>query len=135
MHQIFWCGTFVERHSFCIVSANSPESMRKLCLSRKFPHQEIRWNFGVLRTVCIYINTAYLIATVRKDFFKNHNSITQCMCWVISWSKPITIEDIIAWKVSKYGVFSGPYFPTFGLNTDPKKLRMWTLFTQCKTYI
>ena len=22
------------------------------------------------------------------------------------------------WKVSKYGVFSGPYFPTFGLNTE-----------------
>ena len=22
-----------------------------------------------------------------------------------------------AWKVSKYGVFSGPYFPVFGLNT------------------
>ena len=22
-----------------------------------------------------------------------------------------------AWKVSKYGVFSGPYFPAFGLNT------------------
>ena len=21
------------------------------------------------------------------------------------------------WKVSKYGVFSGPYFPAFGLNT------------------
>ena len=26
--------------------------------------------------------------------------------------------SIIAWKVSKYGVFSGPYFPTFGLNTE-----------------
>ena len=29
-----------------------------------------------------------------------------------------------AWKVSKYGVFSGPYFPAFGLNTGkygPKK--------------
>ena len=36
-----------------------------------------------------------------------------------------------AWKVSKYGVFSGPYFPAFGLNTDQKKLRIWTLFTQC----
>ena len=24
---------------------------------------------------------------------------------------------IIAWKVSKYGVISGPYFPVFGLNT------------------
>ena len=23
-----------------------------------------------------------------------------------------------AWKVSQYGVFSGPYFPTFGLNTE-----------------
>ena len=22
-----------------------------------------------------------------------------------------------AWKVSKYGAFSGPYFPVFGLNT------------------
>ena len=22
-----------------------------------------------------------------------------------------------AWKVPKYGVFSGPYFPVFGLNT------------------
>ena len=53
-----------------------------------------------------------------------------------------------AWKVSKYGVFSGPYFPAFDLNTEiysvnlriqsecgkiwtRKKLRIWTLFTQC----
>ena len=34
-------------------------------------------------------------------------------------------------KVSKYGVFSGPYFPAFGLNMDQKKLRIWTLLTQC----
>ena len=32
--------------------------------------------------------------------------------------------------MSKYGVFSGPYFPAFGLNTDQKKLRLWTLFKQ-----
>ena len=40
-----------------------------------------------------------------------------------------------AWKMSKYGFFSGPYFPVFGLNTgkyDQKKLRIWTLFTQWK---
>ena len=45
-----------------------------------------------------------------------------------------------AWKVSKYVVFPGPYFAVFGLNTvsvqiqentDQKKLRVWTLFTQC----
>ena len=26
--------------------------------------------------------------------------------------------EFTAWKVSKYGVFSGPYFPIFGLNTE-----------------
>ena len=25
---------------------------------------------------------------------------------------------ITAWKVLKYGVFSGPYFPVFGLNSE-----------------
>ena len=33
-------------------------------------------------------------------------------------------ERTTAWKVSKYGVFSVPYFPAFGLNTDQKKLRL-----------
>ena len=28
------------------------------------------------------------------------------------------IKFSTAWKVSKYGVFSGPYFPVFGLNTE-----------------
>ena len=32
---------------------------------------------------------------------------------------------ITAWKVSKYGVISGPEI------TDQKLLRIWTLFTQC----
>ena len=41
-HLISWCGNFVERHSFLIVSGDSPETMWKLCLSTKFPHQEIR---------------------------------------------------------------------------------------------
>ena len=27
-------------------------------------------------------------------------------------------QTCTAWKVSKYGVFSGPYFPAFGLNTE-----------------
>ena len=35
-----------------------------------------------------------------------------------------------AWKVSKYRIFSGPYFSTFGLNTDHKKTRIWTHFMQ-----
>ena len=41
-------------------------------------------------------------------------------------------------KVAKYGVFSGPYFPSFGQNTDQRKRRIWTLLSQCilcKKYI
>ena len=33
----------------------------------------------------------------------------------------------LKFQVSKYGVFSGQYFPVFG----PEKLRNWTILTQC----
>ena len=50
----FWlisrCGNFVQRHSFRIVSGESPETLRKLWLSTKFPHHKIRWNYGILRS-------------------------------------------------------------------------------------
>ena len=47
-HLISWWGNIVERHSFRRVSGESHETLRKLCLSAKFPHQEIRWNFSIL---------------------------------------------------------------------------------------
>ena len=56
---------FVERHSFvtifefyiferqvlCEKHGESPETMRKLCLSTKFTHEEIRWNYGIFLSV------------------------------------------------------------------------------------
>ena len=48
------CGNFVERYSFRIVSKlYSSETMRKLCLSTKFTHEEIGWNYSILRSVWI----------------------------------------------------------------------------------
>ena len=44
------------------------------------------------------------------------------------------LQNVTAWKVSKYGVFSGPYFLTFVLNTEQKKLRIWTIFKQYVCY-
>ena len=41
-------------------------------------------------------------------------------------------EKNTVWYVSKYGVFSGPYSVRMRENTDQKKLRIWTLFTQWK---
>ena len=46
-HVITWCGNLVERYSFCKVLGDSAETMRKLCLSTKFSHQEIRWNCSI----------------------------------------------------------------------------------------
>ena len=59
--------------------------------------------------------------------------------------RDVSLDLITAWKVSKYGVVSSPYFPVFGLNyedllrkppysiriqenMDQKWLRIWTLF-------
>ena len=46
-HLISWCGHFVERHSFRIISGELPETLRKLCLSIKFSHQEITVFYAV----------------------------------------------------------------------------------------
>ena len=47
LHLISWFGSFVERHTFRIVS----KTMQKLLsLPRKFSHQEIGWNYGILRS-------------------------------------------------------------------------------------
>ena len=50
-HLISWYGKFVETRNFRRVSKESPETVRKLSISTKFPHQKIRWNFGLLRNV------------------------------------------------------------------------------------
>ena len=41
----------MERHSFRRVWGDSPETLRKLCISTNVPHQKIRWNYGTLRIV------------------------------------------------------------------------------------
>ena len=40
----------MEKNSFCTVLGESPETMGKLFLSTKFPHQDIRWNNGILHS-------------------------------------------------------------------------------------
>ena len=40
-HLISSCKHFVERRRFHRVSRNSPGTLQKLCLSRKFLHQKI----------------------------------------------------------------------------------------------
>ena len=53
-HPIFWCENFVETHSFCRDSGDSPETVWKLCVFRKFSYQEIRRNYTILYSAICY---------------------------------------------------------------------------------
>ena len=59
------------------------------------------WTFELLRCTLDWVYTRYNLDI-------SHNGIINLRCNVIATT---------AWKVSKYGVISGPYFPAFGLNT------------------
>ena len=74
------------------------------------------------------------------DFPKALNSINHEVVWAVLKSYGVNkklirimkpLYNSTAWKVSKYRVFSGLYFPAFSQNTDQKKFCFWTLFSQC----
>ena len=67
---ISWCGNFVERNNFRIISGESPETTQKLFLSSKFPHQEIRWNYGIFCSAQIR-KFFYIILFVNWNIFEN----------------------------------------------------------------
>ena len=62
----------MERHSFDRVSGESPETLRKLCLSTKFPHQGIKENYGILRSVLQASGTKINEATTTSSAIENH---------------------------------------------------------------
>ena len=51
-----------------------------------------------------------------RTFFTVYKTDLQQRRWVF--------QITTAWKVSKYVVISGPYFPVFGLNTSPYSIRI-----------
>ena len=44
-----WLCVKIPKFHLIFLYGNSPETLRKLCLSTKFPPQEIRWNFDISR--------------------------------------------------------------------------------------
>ena len=77
---ISWCGNFAERHSFRIVSGELPETMQKLCLPTKFPHQEIKSNCSIFFTVweMKWIVQMWWFRFVWLDYKVWHTSINWC---------------------------------------------------------
>ena len=63
----------------------------------------------------------------KKSFLVNLTTINSCIIyWRIAIPYQLVFHEVFffikysntAWKVSNYGVFSGPYFLAFGLNTE-----------------
>ena len=98
-------------------------------------------NCSVLAWYCLYNQfVCFILGTTTMNLY---------LIKIIQNSERENAETKTVWKVSKYGVFSGPYFSVFELNTEicsvilciqsefrkmrtRKKLRVWTLFTQCQ---
>ena len=49
--------------------------------------------------------------------FSSTSSVNSVFLWKFFKAASTWAIDLV-WKVSKYGVLSGPYFPAFGLNTE-----------------
>ena len=79
---------------FC---GNSSKTMWKLCLSTKFPHQEIKWNYSIFRSVIYFGNTFRKWCTISGIwmfffifewicYFMNHFNWCSC-CMSFRWGK------------------------------------------------
>ena len=63
----FLVWKFCGKAQFRIVSGESPKTMRKLCLSIKFPHQEIRWKYGIFAV--FWLQNTVLFKWLQRDCF------------------------------------------------------------------
>ena len=83
---------------------------RQIMGTEYFPRLLIRWIVNVLKLDINWVEKKQSLSYDKNTFMNsivNLESISFKYCF---WRT--------AWKVSKYGVFSGPYFPAFGLNTE-----------------
>ena len=93
-----------------MVSGELPETMRKLCFSTKFPHQEIRWNYGILRSdLCIIrIHNWWLLCWCANKFlFKSASPLTQCVASSDKMTLTLIFSPIV---MGKYHALTANYF-------------------------
>ena len=82
-HLIFLCGNFVERHIFRIVSGKSLKTMWTLCLSTKFPLQEIKWNYGIFLSVQSQITNLFLTILPTLRLIETSFDKSYVLCFIL----------------------------------------------------
>ena len=78
------------------------------------------WYFNTFRvSQCSFRlkTTKYKFFTLSAAFIRN-KFVILILFSIFTWTKVLFRVLNTAWKVSKYGVFSGPYFPAFGQNME-----------------
>ena len=68
------------------------------------------WNFMAKKSLHLINYTAFVIQLTINQMLSDCNGTRS--------HNHLVRKRSTAWKVSKYGVFSGPYFPVFGLNKE-----------------
>ena len=96
-HLISWYENFVERHSFCV---ESPETIRKLCLFKKFPHQESRWNYGILHTESQKSRVKILISLLQNWKVWNYRWNIKFEETMAKYNKSMAKFNEILWAVA-----------------------------------
>ena len=119
-HLISWCENFVESETLK-TSELKRETLRKPCVSTKFPHHEIRWNYGIFCSagsggsgIEFLVYTLFPISPLAQHKFHLmlHCSSTARIC---SWQllKTSSLAEIIFPKFEiSYSIFV--CFATFG---------------------
>ena len=95
-----------------------------------WPEKQIFWGVALVQVQWLRTVTRYGLDNLKqccKRIKTKSQKIlrTNCMDVELTWENQpggalrISVKRaLIAWKVSKYRVFSGPYFPAFGLNPE-----------------
>lgn len=68
-----------------------------------------------------------------KWLYRIENFRTRCVLWWARYNRK-RASDNTTWTVSKYGVFSRPYFPVFGLNIEKYSISLRSQF-KCGKYL
>ena len=114
-HLISWFINFAEGYSFQIISGDSPETLRKLCLSAKFPYQEITWNYGILRSVELF--RLVIVSFTRSSGTWCGRFVWSCgvnfLTLLDSWEFAILVREEYKLGQDLYGIISLRYLKYF----------------------
>ena len=83
----------------------------------RFVWGSVHWNEYISVYVCSHLFLPSYRSISSSIWFYQLLSFRSIFLRQFSWHFLILFDNFTAWKVSKYGFFSGPYFSVFSLNT------------------